>query len=182
MWRYTLAFAILSSGFGQTAKLHQDAFVMDGHVHMINRQFYLGGDITDSYKDGQVDLPRLRRGGLKAIFFSLFSSEEYYPRRFELKHTLRLMDLALRQLETHRDAMEIALRASDIERINKAGKIAAVLDLEGGFDLDGDLGALRNLYRLGLRSAMLVSHNFTNNFADSCCAPAPWNRINELGR
>ena len=95
MWRYAFALVILSRGFGQTAKLHQDAFVMDGHVHMINRQFYLGGDIADSYRDGQVDLPRIRRGGLKAIFFGLFSSEEYYPRRFEVKHTLRLMDLAL---------------------------------------------------------------------------------------
>jgi len=182
MWRYSLVFAILSCCFGQTPKLHQDAFVMDGHVHMINRQFYLGGDIGDSYKDGQVDLPRIRRGGLKAIFFGLFSSEEYYPRRFELKHTLRLMDLALRQLEKNRDVMEVALRASDIERINKTGKIAAVLDLEGGFDLDGDLGVLRNLYRLGLRSAMLVAHNFTNSFADSCCAPAKWNGINAHGR
>jgi membrane dipeptidase len=169
-------------GFGQSARLHQDAFVMDGHVHMINRQFYLGGNITDSYRDGQVDLPRIRRGGLKAIFFSLFSSEEYYARRFELKHTLQLMDLALRQIEEHRDEIEIALRASDIERINKAGKVAALLDLEGGFDLDGDLGVLRNLYRLGLRSAMLVSHNFTNNFADSCCAPPKWNGINDRGR
>src|SRR5260221_10215430 len=112
-------FLLLSSAFGQPANL-RDAFVMDGHVHMINRQFYLGGDITDSYPDGQVDLPRIRRGGLKAIFCSVFSSEEYYPRRFELKHTLRLMDMALRQLEQHRDSIELALRASDIERINKA--------------------------------------------------------------
>jgi len=124
----------------------------------------------------------MRKGGLKAIFFSLFSSEEYYPRRFEVKHTMQLMDLALRQLDKHRDQIEIALRASDIERINKAGKIAAVLDLEGGFDLDGDLGVLRDLYRLGLRSAMLAAHNFTNNFADSCCAPARWNGVNEQGR
>src|ERR1700716_2314512 len=79
--------------FAQTQNLHERAFVMDGHVHMINRQFYLGGDITDSYKDGQVDLPRIRKGGVKAIFFSLFSSEEYYPRRFEVKHTMQLMDL-----------------------------------------------------------------------------------------
>jgi membrane dipeptidase len=182
MWRYALAFSVLVCGFGQTANPLRDAFVMDGHVHMINRQFYLGGDITDSYKDGQVDLPRIRKGGLKAIFFSLFSSEEYYPRRFELKHTMQLMDLALRQIEKHRDSIEIALRASDIDRINRAGRIAAVLDLEGGFDLDGDTGVLRNLYRLGLRSAMLPAHNFTNNFADSCCAPAKWNGLNERGR
>ena len=176
------SFFVLSCAFGQTPNLHRDAFVMDGHVHMINRQFYLGGDIADSYPDGQVDLPRIQRGGLKAIFFSIFSSEEYYARRFELKHTLQLMDLALQQLEKHRDAIEIALNGADIRRINKAGKIAAVLDLEGGFDLDGDLGVLRDLHRLGLRSAMLVSHNYTNNFADSCCAPAKWNGINERGR
>jgi hypothetical protein len=87
---------------------------------MINRQFYLGGEITDSYKDGQVDLPRIRKGSLKTIFFSLFSSEEYYPRRLRVKHTMQLMDLALRQIEKHRDQIEIALHASDIERINKA--------------------------------------------------------------
>ena len=176
-----LSLAICAGAFAQQGNL-RDAFVMDGHVHIINRQFYQGGEITDSYPDGQVDVPRIRKGGLKAIFFSLFSSEEYYARRFEVRHTLDLMDLALRQLEKHHDQIELALTASDIQRINKAGKIAAVLDLEGGFDLDGDLGVLRDLYRLGLRSAMLSSHNFTNNFADSCCAPAKWNGINDKGR
>jgi membrane dipeptidase len=92
------------------------------------------------------------------------------------------MDLALVQLEKHRDQIELARNATEIERVNRAGKIAAFVDLEGGFDLDGDLGVLRNLYRLGLRSAMLSSHNFTNNFADSCCAPARWNGINDHGR
>ncbi|MEX2264606.1 MAG: membrane dipeptidase [Bryobacteraceae bacterium] len=170
------------AGFAQNANLHRDALVMDGHVHMINRQLYLGGDIGDAHADGHVDLPRLREGGVDAMLLSLFSSEEYYPRRFEVKHTLRLVDLALRQIEKNRDMIEIALRASDIERITRAGKIAAVLDLEGGFDLDGDLGVLRSLYRLGLRSAMLPAHNFTNNFADSCCAPAKWKGINDRGR
>lgn len=176
-----LFMALCAAGFGQTPH-SRDRFVMDGHVHMINRQFYRGGDITDSYPDGQVDLPRIRKGGVNAIFFSLFSSEEYYARRFEVRHTLDLMDLALSQLAKHRDRIEMALNASDIERIGKAGKVAAFLDLEGGFDLDGDLGVLRDLYRLGLRSAMLPAHNFTNNFADSCCAPARWHGINERGR
>src|SRR6185369_11007638 len=100
---FFFGFLILSAAYGQTGNLPRDPFVMDGHVHMINRQFYLGGDITDSYSNGQVDLPRLKRGGLKAIFFGIFSSEEYYGRRFELKHTMQLMDLALLQLDKHRD-------------------------------------------------------------------------------
>ena len=89
------------------------------------------------------------------MFFSIFVTEDYYPQRLETKQALRLMDLALTQLEQNRDTIELARKASDIDRINNAGKIAAVLDLEGGFDLDGDLGVLRDLYRLGLRSAQL---------------------------
>ena len=163
-------------------KLHQDAFVFDGHIHMINRQFYHGGDIGERVADGQVDLPRAKEGGIDAMFFSLFVSEDYYPQRYETKQVMRLMDLALTQLEKNRATIEIARTASDIERINKAGKMAAVLDLEGGFDLDGDLGVLRILYRLGLRSAQLPAHNWTNNFADSCCAPPKWHGLNDHGR
>jgi membrane dipeptidase len=163
-------------------KLHQDAFVFDAHIHVINRQFYHGGDIGQRLEGGQFDLPRAREGGLDAFFFSLFIPEEYYPGRFETKHTLRLLDLALEQLHTNRDAIELALNASDIERIHKAGKMAAVLDLEGGFDLDGDLRVLRDLYRLGLRSAQLSAHNWSNHFADSCCAPPKWHGLNEQGR
>jgi membrane dipeptidase len=163
-------------------KVHQDAFVFDAHVHMINRQFYRGGDIGERLADGQVDLPRAKEGGIDAMFFSLFITEEYYPQRFETKQVMRLIDLALTQLEKNRATIELARNASDIERIHKSGKIAAVLDLEGGFDLDGDLGVLRDLYRLGLRSAQLPAHNWTNNFADSCCSPPKWKGLNERGR
>jgi membrane dipeptidase len=154
---------------------------MDAHVHLINRQLYLGGDISDHYKDGQVDLPRIRKGGVNAIFFSLFTSDSYYPNRFELKQTMILMDLALRQIRKNQDQIEIARNASDIERIYKSGKIAAFLHLEGSFDLDGDLGVLRDLYRLGLRSAMFVAHNTDTNFADACCSPPKWNGITAHG-
>jgi membrane dipeptidase len=81
----------------------------------------------------------------------LFVSEEYYPARLETQHTLRLLELAKQQVVRNQATIEFAFNAEDIERINKAGKIAAVLDLEGGFSLDGDLDVLRKLYELGLR-------------------------------
>jgi membrane dipeptidase len=154
---------------------------MDAHVHIINRQQMLGGDISDHYTDGQVDLPRIRKGGLSAIFFSLFTSDSYYPNRFELKETMVLMDLALRQIQKNHNQIEIARNATDIERIYKSGKVAAFLHLEGTYDLDGDLGLLRDLYRLGLRSVMFVAHNTDTNFADSCCAPPKWNGVTPHG-
>lgn len=162
--------------------LHQNAFVFDAHIHVVDRQFYHGGDMGQRVSDGQFDLVRAKEGGLDAMFFSLFVTEQYYPARMETKQVLRLIDAAYDQLAKNKDKIELALTASDIERISGAGKIAAFMDLEGGFDLDGDLGVLRSLYRLGLRSFQLPAHNWANNFADSCCAPPKWHGLNDRGR
>ena len=124
----------------------------------------------------------MRQGGVDALLFSLFVSEEYYPARLETQHTLRLLDLAKKQVASNRATIEFAFNAEDIDRIHKTGKIAAVLDLEGGFNLDGDLEVLRKLYELGLRSAQLPAHNWANGFADSCCAKSKWHGLNERGR
>jgi membrane dipeptidase len=177
-----LAAACAGQVSDRARKLHQDAFVFDAHVHVINRQLYLGGDIGERASNGQVDLPRMREGGIDALAFTVYVSEEYYPPRLETKQALRLIDLAHQQIEKNRDRIELALSAREIDRIHRAGKIAAVLDLEGGFDLEGDLGVLRNFYRLGLRMAQLPAHNWTNEFADSCCAKPKWNGLNDRGR
>ena len=166
----------------QARRLHGEAFVFDAHLHFLDRFFYLRQNAGKRYEDGQVDLPRLKEGGVDAFFLSLFVHEEYYPARLETKQVLRLLDAARAEVEGNRDAVEIALTGGDIERINRQGKIAAILDLEGGFDVEGDLAVLRSLYTLGLRGAQLPSHNWANEFADSCCAPKKWNGLNERGR
>jgi membrane dipeptidase len=166
----------------RAATMHRDALVFDAHVHVVNRQFYHGGDMGQRVDDGQFDLVRAKEGGLDAMFFSLFVTEEYYPARLETKQVLRLLDAAYDQLARNKDRVELALTASDVERIGRTGKIAAFMDLEGGFDLDGDPGVLRVLYRLGLRSFQLPAHNWANSFADSCCAPARWQGLNDRGR
>ncbi|HEU0120399.1 MAG TPA: membrane dipeptidase [Bryobacteraceae bacterium] len=162
--------------------LHKKAFVFDAHVHMINRQFYKGGDIGQRVEDGQVDLPRAKEGGLDAMFFTLFVEEQYYPARYETKHVLRLLDLARRQVAANSDKIQFAYTAQDVTRIAKTGKIAAVLDLEGGFDLDGDLGVLRELYHAGFRVMQLPAHNWANNFAESCCSKSLFGGLNEHGK
>ena len=182
-----LALAFAALGWPQisprAAKLHKDAFVFDGHVHVISRQLYDGSDIGKRLPDGQVDLPRMIEGGLDAAMFTMYIPEQYYPGRHEVRQALRLTDLALRQIAANSSRVEIAYNARDIARINRAGKLAAVLDLEGGFDLDGDLAVLRTLYRQGLRMAQLPAHNWANEFAESCCAAkAKFSGLNEQGR
>jgi len=88
----------------------------------------------------------------------------------------------LDQIKKNHSMIELALTASDIEHINKKGKMAAFLDLEGGYDLDGDINLLRALYRLGLRSMQLTAHNTTNAFIDSCNDASRWGGINDLGK
>src|SRR5437773_412492 len=151
--------------------LHRRALVFDGHIHAVDRVFYHGGDIGERKTDGQFDLPRAKEGGLKALFFSIFVTEDYYPSHYETKQALRMLDTALDQIAKNKAAIELARNAADIERIVKAGKMAAVLDVEGSFDLDGDLRVIRAMHRLGVRSMQLSAHNWPSNDADSCCSP-----------
>jgi membrane dipeptidase len=162
--------------------IHRKALIFDGHVHALDREFYHGGSMGTRYTDGLWDLPRAREGGVGAFLCSVFIPEEYYPGRFETKQAFRRIDHALRQFELNRDQVELALNAGDIERIRAKGKIAAVLDIEGSYDLDGDLGVLRDLYRLGVRSAQLSAHNWNQNYADSCCSAPQWNGLTDHGR
>ena len=163
-------------------ELHRNAFVMDGHTHVMTRELLMGTDIGQRYSDGTVDLPRAKEGGLDAMFFSVYTPEHYYPGRLETKNTFRVINLALEQIEKNNDVIELALNASDIERINKKGKMAAFLDLEGGYDLDGDILLLQALHRLGLRSMQLTAHNTTNAFIDTCNDVSRWGGINDLGK
>jgi membrane dipeptidase len=148
----------------------------------VDREFYHGGDIGQRKSDGQFDLPRAREGGLGALFFSIFVTEDYYPARLETKQALRMLDCAVSQIAANARTIEIAYNASDIERIHNSGKTAAVLDIEGSFDLDGDPAVIRQMYRLGMRSVQLSAHNWTSNYADSCCSTPQWHGLNARGR
>src|ERR1700722_3617836 len=88
--------------------LHARALVFDGHVHAVDRVFYHGGDIGQRKDDGQFDLPRAREGGLGALFFSIFVTEDYYPARLETKQALRMLDCAIEQIGRNSRSIEIA--------------------------------------------------------------------------
>ena len=162
-------------------KLHQSSLVFDGHVHGVDREFYHGGDIGLRKPDGQFDLERAREGGLGALFLSIFVTEDYYPARLETKQALRMLDCAVEQIARNSRLIEIARNASDIERLRAAGKMAAVLDVEGSFDLDGDPAIIRRMHALGVRSVQLSAHNWTSNYADSCCSRPKWKGLNDRG-
>ena len=180
--RRFLAFSALAPLALRAQSSHQDPFIVDAHVHALDREFYHGGSMGTLYPDGQWDLIRARQGGVGAFFLSIYVPEEYLPGRFETRQTLRRIDHALEQIKLNHNLVELALTPDDIERIRARGKIAAILDIEGSYDIDGDLGILDDLYRLGLSSAQLSAHNWNQHYADSCCATPEHNGLTERGR
>jgi membrane dipeptidase len=78
--------------------------------------------------------------------------------------------------------MELALSMSDVQRIVSSRKMAVILGLEAGWDLDGDLQVLRFLHRMGLRMAQFTTYTATSSYADSGSGPVVWNGINDRGR
>ncbi len=176
-------FAVTAPTISARAReMHRRMFVFDGHVHALDREFYHGGSMGTATTEGQWDLVRAREGGVSAFFLSIYVPEEYYPGRFETKQALRRIDHALTQVKSNASLVEFANTPAEIQRVGAAGKIAAVLDIEGSYDLDGDLGVLRELYAMGLRSAQLSAHNWDQNYADSCCSAPRWNGLNQHGR
>ena len=163
-------------------EMHSRMFVFDGHVHALDREFYHGGSMGTAMSEGQWDLVRARQGGVGAFFLSIYVPEEYYPGRFETKQTLRRINHATVQVKSSDNLVEFARNTADVQRIRSEGKIAAVLDLEGSYDLDGDLGVLREVHAMGLQSAQLSAHNWDQNYADSCCSVPKWNGLTEHGR
>jgi len=162
--------------------IHKRAFIFDGHVHALDREYYHGGSFGTQSTEGQWDLVRAAEGGEGTFFLSIFVPEEYYPSRFETKQAFRRIDHALQQIALNHDKVELALTADDILRIRAKGKMAAILDIEGSYDLDGDLGVLRELYKRGVRSTQLSAHNWNQKYADACCSPPQSNGLSQHGR
>src|SRR6185312_8160772 len=120
-------------------------------------------DIGRRLNSGQTDIPRLRQGGLKAQFWSVYIPGEHpNPARTVTEQ----IDLVHRMVERYPTDLELALSADDVERIVKSGKIASLIGIEGGVAIENDLAALRAFHRLGARY-MTLTHNTTLDWADA---------------
>ncbi len=83
-----------------------------------------------------------------------------------IQRILQELDALHQAIDGHEGA-EIALTGSDIERINREGKLAVVAGLDAGIQIDEDLAVLRMYSHLGVRKLSLV-HETPASWADSC--------------
>ena len=163
------------------SKLHRAALVFDAHCDTAMR--LVGGeriDLGERHDTGHMDLPRMAEGGLDAQIFACWPDPEL-PAEEYIKRTLQMIDGMWEQASRHPAALEIALTGGDLKRIVDGGRVAAVLGIEGGHAIMGDLGVLRDYHRLGVR-CMTLTWNNTNDWADSSTDTMRWGGLNEMGR
>lgn len=150
-------------------KLTESAIVFDGHNDLPWRLRKDGDvkfetlDISKRLSTGHTDLPRLREGGLKAQFWSVYiPSDQPDPARSVVEQ----IDIVKRMVEKYPNDFELALTADDVERIAKSGKIASLLGMEGGVAIENSLAQLRAFAALGVRY-MTLTHNTSLDWADA---------------
>lgn len=125
-----------------------------------------GADIGNSPKN-QTDIPRLRQGGVGAVFFSVYVAAKYVDGNHSANRALEMIDTVKHDIiDRYPDTFQLALTAEDIERAHRKHKIAALMGVEGGHAIEDSLRLLRDFYRLGVRY-MTLTHTNTNNWADS---------------
>ncbi len=150
----------------QAAKeLHQKAVLVDGHIdtllEIVNGRI---SGIGERNNLSHVDLPRMKEGGVGVQFFAAFIEPAYKPER-ALKRTLQLISRFHKEMKKNHDAVEQVLQYKDIDAILAKNKIAAVLSIEGGEGISGDLDILHAFYQLGVR-AIGLTWNERNELAE----------------
>jgi membrane dipeptidase len=128
----------------------------------------------------QTDIARLRAGMVGGQFWSVYIPYAAVADG-AAKTQLEQIDIALQIIQRYPDVFELALDASDVERIFASGRIASMLGMEGGHAIENSLGALRAYFALGVRY-MTLTHNSTLDWADAAAGDQLHGGLTEFGR
>ena len=161
-------------------KLHFSSIVVDAHDDTTQR--FLDGkfDIGVRHKDGSIDIPRMREGGMNAVFFSIWipskiTGQEAVDRALTQSKAVR------EQASAHRKDLVLATTAAEVCAARKEGKIAALMGVEGGHMINSDLEVLRKFASLGVRY-MTLTHSGNDEWADSSTDKPAHNGLTDFGK
>lgn len=143
-------------------EVHFSSVVVDAHCDTLTAMAGQGRSLGTLIARGHLDLLRLLQGGVRVQFMAAFISPQF--KSAATPRALELIDLYYREVKQNNEKLEHVENTVDLKRTLASGKIAAILAIEGGEAINGSLGILRSLYRLGVR-----------------CLTLTWNGRNELG-
>jgi membrane dipeptidase len=140
----------------EAAAAHEAAIVIDLHNDLLTKLTHLPYDVGRAHGPAtfynplrlDLDVPRIRRGGIDALgclMFAGFRVER--ERRF-----WRQLDRARRLAAEHPDDLVLARTADDIRAARAAGRVALFLGVEGSYAIDDDPeGGVARLAEAGVR-------------------------------
>ena len=170
----------------EARELHADCLLVDGHNDLPWELRTKSGlefrdiDLLRPQPQFHTDIPRLRKGNVGVQFWSAYVPAETGKTGKAVTTTLEQIDVIRRMVERYPADFQFAGSVADIEAARKAGRIASLVGVEGGHSIDGSLGVLRDLYRLGVRY-MTLTHSESLPWADSCSDKAIANGLSPFG-
>src|SRR5438552_14794408 len=167
-------------------RVHFESFVFDGHndlpweMRTKADSSFDKRDIRQPQPKMHTDIPRLRKGGVGAQFWSVYVPAETAKKGTALHDTLEQIQLVKAMIERYHDVFEQARTAADVERIVKQGKIASLIGVEGGHSIENSIENLRRLHALGA-GYMTLTHSDTLAWADAATDKAEHQGLTAFG-
>ncbi len=170
----------------EARRIHSAGFVFDGHNDLpweIRQR--AGGsfdkaDLAAGVPRFHTDIPRLRVGNVGAQFWAAYVPAETSKENRAFTMTLEQIAIIHAMVKRYPDVFEFAKSADDVVRIQKSGKIASLIGLEGGHSMENSLDKLRRLRELGV-GYMTLTHSDTLAWADSATDEAKHGGLTEFG-
>ena len=111
-----------------------------------------------------TDIARLRQGMVGGQYWSAWVSSALEPLE-QVKQTIEEIDLIRDIVARYPQTFELAVTAADVRRIHKAGRIASMIGVEGGNQIDNSFAVLRAYKALGA-GYLTLTHSRTIEWAD----------------
>jgi len=162
-----LSFSVQKDSTGlaaHSAKLHKSIISMDTHTDTI-MQMFRGKDPATL----QVNLEKMRKGGLDAVFFAAYVGQGLRDDSTLLAKTKYAEDMLLsfkEYVKAHSDEIGLACTSKEVRNLKKKGKLTGILAIENGYALGKDLSNVEKFYNMGVRYITL-SHNNNNDICDA---------------
>lgn len=137
-------------------------------------------DLSKSRPAYNTDIARLRAGKVGGQFWSVWVDPNLTGKE-QVEQTIEQIALVHSLAERYSSTFALARTAEDVRRAHAAGKIACLIGVEGGGQIDGSLGVLRAYAALGA-GYLTLTHALTIDWADSATDNPKHNGLTEFGR
>lgn len=142
-------------------------FLIDGHCDTITRLMDEQKEIIKN--DLHIDIEKLNCFDHPVQVFAIWLKKEYYPNA--LSQTLKYIKFYNEQIKKYNQYINWAMNSADIIENKENNKMSALLALEGGECLEGNINNLNQLYDLGVR-LMTLTWNYSNSIASGVAEKA----------